>query len=48
MIYDGATNNLEEVPVKYINSVDQIYPIGSVCSLSLMSEQGNYFLYLKG
>jgi hypothetical protein len=34
IIFDGPTSLGDDVPVNYINDIDQIYPIGSVCRIA--------------
>jgi len=33
-VFDGPTESPDDVPVNYINDIDQIYPVGSVCRIA--------------
>jgi hypothetical protein len=35
MIFDGPSIFNEAVPVHYVNHIDQIYPVGSICQIAL-------------
>ena len=34
IIFDGPTTFQEDVPVNYVNDIDQIFPVGSVCKIA--------------
>lgn len=45
--YDGQLEGPEETPVQLVPSLEQIYPIGSVCTVNLKQDKNMYFLYLR-
>jgi hypothetical protein len=48
VIYDGVITEPGEVPVKVVSSRDQLYPLGSICSLNLIAEGHNHTIFLRG
>lgn len=47
VLYDGPLGGSEDAPVKLVPSLDQLYPVGSVCSLNLNIDGGNHILFLR-
>ncbi len=47
VLYDGPLGGSEEAPVKLVPSLDQLYPVGSVCSLNLNTDGSNHILFLR-
>lgn len=45
--YDGQLDGPEEAPVQLVPSLEQIYPIGSVCTVNLKQDNKNYYMYLR-
>ena len=35
IMYDGILINKEEAPIKLVSSIDQLFPIGTVCNLNI-------------
>lgn len=47
VLYDGVLSEPKDVPVKVVAGLEQLYPIGSVCSLNLNAEGKNLTLFLR-
>lgn len=48
MAYDEVFNTMEEKAVKFIDSIDDVYPMGTLCKLRLVpSQENSYSAYLR-
>lgn len=47
VLYDGVMMDNEEAPVRLVSHSEQIYPIGTVCSVNLTNEDKNPTIFLK-
>ena len=47
MIFDGPIAEPEEPPVHYINHIDQVYPVGSLCKLVISQMNDEYMAHLR-
>lgn len=47
MIFDGPIAQSEEPPVYYMDRIEQVFPIGSLCKLVTSAMNDEYMLYLR-
>lgn len=48
VLYEGPSGAVSsDIPVKTVSSLQQLYPIGSVCSLNLIAEGRNLTMFLR-
>ena len=48
VLYDGQVMDNEEAPVRTVSSLDQLYPVGSICNVNLNNvEEKNPTIFLR-
>lgn len=47
VIYDGLVMDNEEAPLRTVSSLDQLYPVGSICNVNLNNEERNPTIFLR-
>jgi hypothetical protein len=47
VLYDGSLSSTDDTPVRLVPSLDQLYPVGSVCSLNLNYDGGAHVVFLR-